>query len=146
MDDARPFWEVKRLEELTPEEWERLCDRCGRCCLHKFEDDENGLLFTRVACRLLDPATGRCRDYPNRRQVPDCLHLQDDLETYLRWMPRSCAYRRLHEGRGLAWWHPLVSGRWESVHEAGISVAGRVISEEGIPEETLEEHLIRWIR
>ncbi len=148
MDDGRPFWERKRLTEMTPQEWERLCDRCGRCCLHKFEAEAEGeLAFTRVACRLLDLESGRCRDYPNRfRHVPDCLQLSPQNLRYLAWMPRSCAYRRLHEGRGLAWWHPLVSGRWETVLEAGISVAGRVVSEEGVPEAALEEHIIRWIR
>ena len=147
MDENRPFWEYKRLDQLTAEEWEQLCDRCGRCCLHKFEDENGRLRFTRVACRLLDPATGACRDYPERRRhVPDCLQLAEDPDTYLRWLPASCAYRRLHEGRGLAWWHPLVSGRAETVREAGISVAGRVVSEEGVPETELEAHVIRWIR
>ena len=119
----RPFWEAKTLREMTRAELEGLCDGCGRCCLVRFEDEETGeVTATRIAGRLRDTETGACTNYARRwRYVPD---LQD-----LTWMPRAGAYRRLHEGRGLADWHPLVSGDPDSVRRAGISVAGKVISE-----------------
>lgn len=125
------FWEVKRLDQMNAEEWERLCDGCGRCCLIRFEDEETGeVIPTRVACRLFDDATCRCTNYPRRkRHVPDCIKLTPHNVEDLNWMPRSCAYRRLHEGRGLASWHPLVSGDPESVHRAGISMRGQTVSE-----------------
>jgi uncharacterized protein len=127
----RPFWETKTLREMSAKEWESLCDGCGRCCLVRFEDEETGeVIPTRISCRLLDTNTCACSNYPKRRRyVPDCIKLTPDKIEDLTWMPRSCAYRRLHEGRGLASWHPLVSGDPGSVHEAGISVAGKVVSE-----------------
>ena len=130
MDD-RPFWEVKRLEQMTVAEWESLCDGCGRCCLIRFEDEETGeIVPTRVSCRLFDDATCRCSDYARRkRHVPDCIKLTPYNVEDLTWMPPSCAYRRLHEGRGLPSWHPLVTGDPDSVHKAGISMRGQTISE-----------------
>jgi uncharacterized cysteine cluster protein YcgN (CxxCxxCC family) len=127
----RPFWQVKRLEQMTTTEWESLCDGCGRCCLIRFEDEDTGeIVPTRVACRLFDDQTCRCSDYANRkRQVPDCIKLTPHNIEGLQWMPPSCAYRRLHEGRDLASWHPLVSGDPESVHRAGIGIRGQTISE-----------------
>lgn len=128
---ARPFWEEKSLAELSTAEWESLCDGCGLCCLVRFEDEATGdVTPTRVACRLFDQHACHCRDYPHRRaQVPDCIKLTPGNVSTLRWMPKSCAYRRLNEGRGLASWHPLVSGDPESVHAAGVSVRGQTISE-----------------
>ena len=127
----RPFWETKSLREMTRAEWESLCDGCGRCCLVRFEDEETGeVIPTRISCRLLDTATCACTNYRRRkRYVPDCIKLTPDGIEELTWMPSSCAYRRLHEGRGLASWHPLVSGDPGSVRAAGISVAGKVVSE-----------------
>ncbi len=127
---ARPFWERKRLSELSSQEWEALCDGCGKCCVHKLEDDAGDYYFTSVACRLLDGESGLCSRYAERhRFVPDCITLTPRKIRQFGWLPQSCAYRRIAEGRGLAWWHPLVSGDPDTVHRAGISVRGRVTNE-----------------
>ena len=134
---TRPFWETTPLERMTREQWESLCDGCGLCCLIRFEDADSGeVIPTRVHCRLLDAATCSCSNYPGRkREVPDCISLTPALIPRLGWMPKSCAYRRLHEGRGLADWHPLISGDPESVHRAGVSVRGQTISESELEHE-----------
>jgi uncharacterized cysteine cluster protein YcgN (CxxCxxCC family) len=141
------FWERHTLAELSSEEWEALCDGCGRCCLVKLEDEDSGeIAFTRVACRQLDLEKVQCRDYANRQQrVPDCVRLTPDVVGRISWLPKSCAYRRVHEGRGLADWHPLVSGTRDSLLRAGISVAGRVLPESAVPEEDLFDHVVRWV-
>lgn len=128
---AKPFWEAKRLEQMTVQEWESLCDGCGLCCLVRFEDDDTGeIIPTRVSCRLFDDKLCRCSDYENRKkQVPDCIKLTPWNIEQLEWMPLSCGYRRVWEGRGLADWHPLISGDPESVHRAGVSVRGQTINE-----------------
>jgi len=132
---------------MTSREWELLCDGCGRCCLHKLEDIDTGLVFyTRVACELLDEETGRCRDYENRwSRVRDCLRIDPMDTAQYKWLPLTCAYRTLAEGRPLEWWHPLVSGKSSTVSEAGISVAGRTISEKSVAPDDLEDHIITWI-
>ena len=134
---TRPFWETTPLERMTREQWESLCDGCGLCCLIRFEDVDSGeVIPTRVHCRLLDAATCSCSNYPGRkREVPDCISLTPALIPRLGWMPKSCASRRLHEGRGLADWHPLISGDPESVHRAGVSVRGQTISESELEHE-----------
>jgi uncharacterized cysteine cluster protein YcgN (CxxCxxCC family) len=140
------FWKHKRLEEFSAEEWEALCDGCGRCCLHKLEDVDSGaLVHTRAACRLLDLESCRCADYQRRRQlVPDCIVLDKSRSTF-HWLPASCAYRRIDEGRELEWWHPLVSGDPDSVHSAGISVRDFALPEDAIHPEELERCLAPWI-
>lgn len=145
--EGMAFWNIKKPGEMTPEEWESLCDGCGRCCLHKLEDIDTGLLFyTAVACRLLDGETCRCGDYAHRTaRVSDCLVIDRTDSAQHAWLPRSCAYRALAEGRPLEWWHPLVSGNPDTVREAGISVAGRTMPEESVPVEDYEDHIISWI-
>ncbi|AOG41049.1 MULTISPECIES: YcgN family cysteine cluster protein [Brucella] len=124
----KPFWQTKNLNQLTRSEWESLCDGCGQCCLHKLQDeDTDEIYWTSVACTLLNPETCQCRDYPNRKKtVPDCVFLTPEIVDEVDWLPVTCAYRLVAEGSDLYWWHPLVSGSPETVHEAGISVRGKV--------------------
>ncbi|GGA96819.1 UPF0260 protein [Brucella endophytica] len=124
----KPFWLRKSLEQLTKTEWESLCDGCGQCCLHKLQDeDTDEIYWTSVACTLLDAETCQCSDYPGRKKkVPDCVFLTPEIIREADWLPRTCAYRLVAEGSGLYWWHPLVSGSPDTVHEAGISVRGRI--------------------
>ena len=144
----RPFWERKTLAEMTADEWESLCDGCGRCCLKKFEDTGTGeIAYTDVACRLLDRERCRCTRYAVRTDlVPDCVKLDATSAAEMRWLPTTCAYRRLAEGRGLDWWHPLVSGDPSTVQRAGISVRGRVLSEQSLAPAELPSRVIRWIK
>ncbi|MDA0978438.1 MAG: YcgN family cysteine cluster protein [Proteobacteria bacterium] len=141
------FWKHKTLFEMTAEEWESLCDGCARCCLHKLEDDETEEVhYTAVVCRYLDEATCSCTRYSERtRLVPDCVELTPVGAMDYSWLPKSCAYRTLAEGRPLAWWHPLVSGSRETVHEAGISVQGKCISELYVHPDDFEEQIISWV-
>ena len=148
MPDTDRFWETKSLLEMSQQEWEALCDGCGRCCVIKLEDEDTGAVFpTSVSCRLLDTTTCRCTDYTRRHeQVPDCVKLDRDNVSSLGWLPETCAYRRLAEGHGLEWWHPLVSGEAQSVVEAGVSVSERVIPETEVAEEDLVGLMIEWPR
>ncbi len=132
MDDPKPFWRTKTLAEMTDGEWESLCDGCARCCLVKLEDEDTAEIhYTDVRCRLLDGETCRCLDYPNRQaKVPDCVKLTPADVSDLGWLPPTCAYRLLDEGRDLPWWHPLVSGDPATVKAAGISVSGRTYANE----------------
>ena len=139
-----PFWKTTSLDQMTDEQWELLCDGCGRCCLHKLRDEDTGeISFTDVSCRLLDTATCRCSKYETRQTwVPDCVALTPQTLPDMDWLPPTCAYRRLAEGRGLAWWHPLVSGDPATVHEAGISVRGRATDERRAG--LLEHRIVDW--
>ncbi len=138
------FWRNKTLGEMSRAEWESLCDGCGRCCLHKLRDENTGEIeFTNVACRLLDTKTARCRDYANRKTlIPDCVKLTPKRLEAIDWLPPSCAYRLVREGKDLPAWHPLRSGRAESVAEAGASVAGRCLDERQAG--PLEHHVVDW--
>ncbi len=141
-----PFWRRKSLKEMTRSEWESLCDGCARCCLNKIEDWDTGeIIWTKVACTLLDQNSCRCTNYENRADmVPDCVPLSVDVLPKISWLPPTCAYRLIEEGRDLYWWHPLVSGSGETVHQAGISVRGRTVSEDGMDVEDLEDHVVTW--
>lgn len=143
---SEPFWRSKSLAEMTEAEWESLCDGCGRCCLNKLEDWDTGeIWWTNVACRFFDEESCRCTDYANRHEnVPDCIALTAENVPELSWLPPSCGYRLIAEGRDLYWWHPLVSGDRQSVHDAGISTRGQTLSEEHIPEAELEDYIVEW--
>ena len=140
-----PFWKTKSLNELSHEEWESLCDGCGKCCLNKIEyEDTEELAFTRVACKLLDGQDCRCMSYADRhRYVPECVVLTPKkLKDIAWWLPATCAYRLRAEGKPLYDWHHLISGDPESVHRAGVSVRGWTISETELSEDDWEEHII----
>lgn len=147
-EDQRPFWQRKRLSELSPTEWESLCDGCAKCCLQKIvdeEDDEQEVFYTDLACDLLDLGTCRCGDYANRQErVPTCVWLKpEDLDEF-HWLPATCAYRRLAEGRDLPDWHPLKTGRAESVRDAGFAVTNRAQPVAGLNEAYWPEHIADW--
>ncbi len=147
MADAGRFWESKSLAEMTDAEWESLCDGCARCCLHKLEDADTGdVFYTGIRCRYLKEDDCRCSDYPRRNElVAHCIDLRREDLSALHWLPGSCAYRLLYEGKPLHDWHPLVSGSSESVHEAGISIRGRALSDEHVHPDGYEEHIIQWV-
>lgn len=140
------FWETTPLQAMTASQWDALCDGCAKCCLEKFEDEDSGrIVYSRIACALLDLDTCRCRDYDNRaRQMPDCVTLALDVLEKPAWLPETCAYRRLVEGGALPDWHPLLTGDPQSVIEAGQSVRGRVLGPESGEHPLM--NLIDWIR
>ena len=143
MDDT-PFWKRKSLSDLSLDEWESLCDGCGKCCLHKLEDlDNDEIYYTNIACALMDIGTCRCTNYVERTfRVPDCVELTATNLTDLKWLPPTCAYRLISEGKDLAWWHPLVSGNPDTVHQAHVSAKDRAISEKKAG--GLEDHIVTW--
>ncbi len=145
-DGALPFWKRKTMREMTAREWESLCDGCGRCCLNKLEDWDSGEIYwTDIACSQLDCETCRCKSYKNRfAVVPDCIDLTPEKVEELTWLPPTCAYRLIGEDKDLPEWHPLKTGRAESVHEAGVSVRGRVQPEDNLEPEDYEDHLVFW--
>jgi len=140
----QPFWREKTLAEMSPGEWESLCDGCAKCCLEKLEDAETGeVSYTEVGCALLDGETCRCKDYDNRASfVPDCVRLSAGNLADLKWLPSTCAYLLISMGGDLPDWHPLVSGDPESVHAAGQSVRGRAVPEADAG--NLEDHVVTW--
>jgi uncharacterized cysteine cluster protein YcgN (CxxCxxCC family) len=146
--EARPFWQRKKLAELTDAEWESLCDGCGRCCLKKLEDETTGkIVYTDVACKLLDRERCRCTRYRRRHDlVADCVALRAGDARTFDWLPTTCAYRKLAGGKPLDWWHPLVSGDPDTVHRAGISVRGRALAERDVPVDELDTRIVRWIK
>ncbi|MEN6434336.1 MAG: YcgN family cysteine cluster protein [Anaerolineaceae bacterium] len=143
MSSTLPFWETTPMEQMTPEQWESLCDGCAQCCLHKLEDEESGdIYFTRVVCKLLDIEKCQCTQYEQRHILnPECIELTPEVVKRLHWLPETCAYRRLAFHEALPSWHPLITGDKESVHQNGISVRGRVISENEIDMDELDLYL-----
>ncbi|MEE8387722.1 MAG: YcgN family cysteine cluster protein [Acidiferrobacterales bacterium] len=140
------FWESKSLHDMDEAEWESLCDGCGRCCLTKLEDNDTGeVFFTNVACKLLDTDTCRCGDYTNRKQrVPACFVLDAESLSDYSYLPPTCAYRLLSTGKSLPHWHPLITGTPDSVHQAGISVRGKVVSERYVDDSELQDRIVSW--
>ncbi len=140
------FWTQKLLEEMSREEWESLCDGCAKCCLHKLEDEDSGEVFyTKVVCRYMDDNC-RCTEYQRRNElVPNCVWLRPEDVDDFHWLPQSCAYRLIAEGKPLFDWHPLVSGSADSVHAEGVSIRGRALSEEYVHPDGMEEHIITWV-
>ncbi|MGB1298074.1 MAG: YcgN family cysteine cluster protein [Psychrobium sp.] len=139
-----PFWKEKSLSQMTDQEWELLCDGCGKCCLNKVIDDETDeLYFTNVACQLLDTKSCQCSDYPNRfKKVPDCFKVTLENRDSFGWLPASCAYRLLDEGKELPSWHPLLVGGSKEMHSRGQSVRNKVIKESQAGD--LEDHVVYW--
>lgn len=147
MSDLRPeFWTQIPIEDLTRPEWEALCDGCGKCCLNKIEDEDTGEVeLTRIACKLLDDATCQCSKYATRHQyVPECIVMTPKtLQDNMYWLPQTCAYRLIYEGRDLFDWHPLISGEATSVHAAGVSMVGRTVNETTVPDDAWDDHIIK---
>ena len=142
-----PFWRTKTLETMTDVEWESLCDRCGRCCLVKLEDEDTGeILNTDIGCKLFDAAACACISYASRqRKVSDCIKLTPQSVREIKWLPKTCAYRLVNEGRPLAPWHPLISGSSETVHEAGVSARGRTGGNEtDVKLADYVDHIVHW--
>jgi uncharacterized cysteine cluster protein YcgN (CxxCxxCC family) len=143
---AQPFWKTKTLQEMTQPEWESLCDGCAKCCLVKLEDeDTKELFFTSLHCKLLDGKTCQCSDYANRKKyVPVCVKLTPEIVATVDWLPESCAYRLVHEGKDLHDWHHLISGDREEVHRRGYSAKGRTRTEEGVADEDAIDYVMDW--
>jgi uncharacterized cysteine cluster protein YcgN (CxxCxxCC family) len=143
----QPFWQTKALDEMSQPEWESLCDGCARCCMHKLEDEDTGEVhYTSIVCRYLDQDKCQCTDYPNRNvNVPECVLLTPAKVDEFGWLPDTCAYRLIAEGKDLYDWHPLVSGDPGSVQAAGISVTGKVIDERSVHPDSHQEYIVRWV-
>jgi len=148
--DTKPFWKTTKLTDMNRDQWESLCDHCGKCCLLKLQDDDatdekDSVYYTDVVCDLFDKKDGYCTDYWNREErVPTCLRLTQENLSGLAWMPPSCSYRRIMEGRGLPKWHHLITGDKNTIHEKRKSVLGRVVFESEVSEKDLEEHIVTW--
>lgn len=146
-ETVKNWWDAKSLEQLSPAEWEALCDGCAKCCLHKLEDEDTGeVYFTKVRCQHLDESSCRCTDYPQRSVLmPNCIHLEPEEVPGYDWLPSTCAYRLRANNEPLPDWHPLVTGDPQSVHQAGVSIKGRSISDEFVHPDGFEEHIIHWV-
>ena len=146
MATEKPFWEVTPLKEMTEEQWESLCDGCGKCCVLKLEDIDTGAVYyTDVASKLLCTKSAQCTNYQERKtHVPDCVILRPDNLEEVHWMPESCAYRRLHEGRDLPQWHHLRVGHKDDMIAANHCVAGHVIPEGNVADDEMPDHLFDW--
>lgn len=142
----QPFWKTLSLKEMSSEQWESLCDNCGRCCLNKLEDEDTGeVVYTNVVCRMYDMKACQCSDYQHRiKNVDGCLKLSPDFIP-VDWLPTTCAYRLMEEGKDLPEWHPLVSGKKATLAAAGMSLKGKVLPEDWVDEDELEEHIITWV-
>ncbi len=147
MAEPKPFWQTVPLNEMSPAQWESLCDGCGKCCLNKLEDWDTGEIhFTNVACTLFDDDTCRCKQYEKRFDtVPDCIQLTPQTISQYQWLPGSCAYRILDEGGDLPIWHHLVCGDRQQVHTYHISARKATVSEDDIPPDAYEFHLVDWV-
>jgi len=141
------FWKTRKLNEMTTEEWESLCDNCGKCCLHKLEDEDTGqIVYTSVACRLIDLNNCRCTRYSERtRLVPECIELKHYNFVELHWLPSTCAYRLINDGNELPAWHPLMTGSSESIKDACISISSYAIKESDVFDEDLEDFVLDWL-
>ncbi len=142
------FWKTKKLAEMNSEEWESLCDNCGKCCLHKLEDEDTGdIYFTRVACKLIDLTTCRCTRYAERTQlISECLDIKHLDTANYHWLPATCAYRLLSEGEELPVWHPLLTESTDSVENAGVSIRSFAMEESEVKDiDDLEDHIIEWL-
>ncbi len=141
------YWENKSIGEMSDEEWELLCDGCGKCCLHKLEDEDDGkIYYTSVACQLLDIESCQCSNYAERFKLePTCVKLTPDDVDNLQWLPASCAYRLIENGQPLPDWHHLISGDRELVHREGHSIEGRCVSERHVHPDELVEHIVHWV-
>ena len=155
-----PFWQNKTLAEMNSEEWESICDGCGKCCLHKFIDDDEAeeaaptdvikdgeqIHYTNIVCGLLNTKTCSCTQYEERTKlVPDCVKLTKENLDDIFFMPPSCSYRRLHEGRGLPSWHPLLNkGKKSAMHQAGMSVRGKTVYDHDVDLDNFEDYIALW--
>lgn len=141
-----PFWKTKTLDQMDGAEWESLCDGCGKCCVVKLEDeDTKELAYTRLHCRLFDGSSCQCSDYVNRRKhVPDCVQLTPEIVRTVDWLPRTCAYLLVHEGKDLPGWHHLICGDRQRIHDTGHSIRGRTVSEDTVFEEDEIDWVIDW--
>ncbi len=163
MHNEKPFWQQKSLQQMSRVEWESLCDGCAKCCLHKFIDDQSDeqqnqgnttqqtnqdetVYYSNIACSLLNDKSCRCTKYPQRTQlVAECIVLTTDNLEYISSMPPSCAYRRIHEGRDLPSWHPLLNrGKTSAMHKAGMSVRGKIVKEQTVDFDHFEDHIVSW--
>ena len=146
MTSGAPFWKTKTMAEMSSAEWESLCDGCGKCCLIRMEDEDDGRIYnTDVACQLLDGTTCRCKDYGDRHAtVPDCVVLKPDTVKKLSWIPQTCAYRLVANGEDLPDWHHLISSSRDTIHEAGMSVQSMTVSELEVDEEDHVNRITIW--